>query len=186
MLLPAAYVAGSINFAIILFRLMGKEDPRKGFSGNPGATNVYRHAGLFWAGAVLLLDMGRAIGTALLAIAFLSSEMIPWAGFFLIIGNRFPCFHGFSGGKGVANYLGFSAVLVPWAAAVSAAVWFVINKVTAKPFIASFGMVFVLGVFTALKFEQSDYAILGTILTVVLIVVNHKKNIIESFNSAGQ
>ncbi|HHC24907.1 MAG TPA: glycerol-3-phosphate acyltransferase, partial [Desulfobacterales bacterium] len=30
----------------------------------------------------------------------------PWIGLSLILGNRFPCFHGFQGGKGVANYLG--------------------------------------------------------------------------------
>ena len=40
-----AYLAGSVNFSIILFRLLGRDDPRKSFSGNAGTTNVYRLAG---------------------------------------------------------------------------------------------------------------------------------------------
>ena len=58
-LLLLAYLAGSINFAIIVLRLLGKEDPRTTFSGNAGTTNVYRQAGKGWAVLVLLLDVGR-------------------------------------------------------------------------------------------------------------------------------
>ncbi|HOO41495.1 MAG TPA: glycerol-3-phosphate acyltransferase, partial [Syntrophales bacterium] len=54
-----AYLAGSVNFAIILFAVLGKGDPRSGFSGNAGATNVRRQAGLGWAALVLLLDLIR-------------------------------------------------------------------------------------------------------------------------------
>ena len=61
-----AYLAGSINFAILLFRLIGKDDPRMHFSGNAGVTNVYRQAGWPLAALVLILDMGRAMGVALL------------------------------------------------------------------------------------------------------------------------
>ena len=56
-----AYLAGSINFSILLLKILGKEDPRKEFSGNPGVVNVYRQAGFFPAAGVWVLDMGRAI-----------------------------------------------------------------------------------------------------------------------------
>ena len=59
-----AYIAGSINFAILLFKVIKKDDPRTKFSGNAGTTNVYRIAGKFWAAAVFLLDIGRAVGVA--------------------------------------------------------------------------------------------------------------------------
>jgi glycerol-3-phosphate acyltransferase PlsY len=62
-----AYLAGSINFAILLFRLLGKDDPRTRFSGNAGVTNVYRQAGWPLAAMVLVLDVGRAMVVALLA-----------------------------------------------------------------------------------------------------------------------
>ncbi|MBF0100353.1 MAG: glycerol-3-phosphate acyltransferase, partial [Desulfobacterales bacterium] len=45
-----AYLLGSVNFSILLFKLMGKTDPRKQFSGNAGVVNVYRQSGIMWAG----------------------------------------------------------------------------------------------------------------------------------------
>jgi glycerol-3-phosphate acyltransferase PlsY len=97
-LMVGAYLAGSINFSILLFNVVGKEDPRQTFSGNPGATNVYRQAGIGWAAAVLLLDMGRAMGVAYLGVALASPDWVPWMGLALIVGNRYPCFLGFGGG----------------------------------------------------------------------------------------
>ena len=44
-----AYLAGSVNFAIIFFKLTGKEDPRLSFIGDAGTTNVYRQAEILWA-----------------------------------------------------------------------------------------------------------------------------------------
>lgn len=90
LLLVLAYLAGSINFSILLFRLTGREDPRQHGSGNPGATNVYRQAGAVWAAVVLLLDMGRAIAVAVLAQRLLNDWQVPWVGLGLILGNRFP------------------------------------------------------------------------------------------------
>ncbi len=185
-LFPVAYLAGSINFSILLFKLMGKSDPRTGFSGNPGATNVYRQAGLPWAIVVLLLDGGRAVAVAFGAIYFLQDIYFSWSGFFLILGNRFPCFHSFRGGKGVANFLGFSAVLSPWAALVSGCTWIAVNVITKKPFIASFGMVTVLSIGTVLKFPGNYLAIIGTMLTALLIIVSHKKNVMEYFDNLKQ
>ena len=95
-----AYLAGSVNFAIIYSKLAGEEDPRLSFSGNAGTTNVYRQAGILWAAVVFLLDIGRALAVAIIACYFLKTSFLPWAAFFLVLGNSFPCFHGFRGGKG--------------------------------------------------------------------------------------
>lgn len=181
-----AYLAGSINFPILLFKLLGKDDPRKGFSGNPGTTNVYRQAGIVWAAMVLLLDVGRAVAVAFAAIHFLDDTYITWIGLFLILGNRYPCFHGFKGGKGVANFLGFSAVLTFWAAVVSGITWIVVNLITKKPFIASFAMVTVLATGTVLIFKENYGAIVGTLLTASFIIISHKRNVIEAFTGSKQ
>ena len=93
----AAYITGSINFSIILFKVLGKEDPRNKFSGNAGATNVYRQAGIFWALTVLLLDIGRAMFIAYACLKLLNSDYVTWPGLALILGNRYPCFHNFKG-----------------------------------------------------------------------------------------
>jgi len=179
-----AYLAGSINFAIIFFKLTGKEDPRLNFSGNAGTTNVYRQAGILWATVVFLLDIGRALAVAVIASYFLKNHLLPWAGFFLVLGNSFPCFHGFRGGKGVANYLGFTALIAPWAALISAAIWLVSYGIGRITFIASFFMVFVLALGQAYFAHWRLIAISGALTTFLLILFNHRKNILGYWKTA--
>lgn len=174
-----AYLAGSVNFAIIFFQLTGKGDPRLSFSGNAGTTNVYRQAGLLWAVGIFLLDIGRAAAVAALAVYFLPTSFIPWAGFCLVAGNSYPCFHGFYGGKGVANYLGFLLLIAPWVAGLSAVIWLAVYGIIRIPFIASFFMIFILSVGQAFFFNWALGAVAGSAATFVLVLLNHKKNIME-------
>jgi acyl phosphate:glycerol-3-phosphate acyltransferase len=174
-----AYLAGSINFSILLFKILGKGDPRKEYSGNPGVVNVYRQAGLFLAALVWLLDIGRAIGVALVSVYLLSVSMVPIGGLALILGNRFPCFHQFRGGKGVANYLGFTTILAPLAAGISALAWLVTFALFRIPFVGSFVMVFILGAGTLLASNFDPLSIAAALATVALIYYGHKPNIVE-------
>ena len=178
LILLFAYFAGSINFAIILLGLLGKEDPRTKFSGNAGTTNVYRQAGRGWAAVVLLLDAGRAVGLAALALYFLPAALVSWVGTALVTGNRFPCFHRFQGGKGVASFLGFTLLIVPWGTVLSCLVWVVVYGIVRIPFIASFFMVLILGGATASSGDSQAVSIAGTVVTVLLIFFNHRKNIV--------
>ncbi|HEY8710212.1 MAG TPA: glycerol-3-phosphate acyltransferase, partial [Burkholderiaceae bacterium] len=52
----AAYLVGSLSFAVIVSRVMGLNDPRTYGSGNPGATNVLRSGNKLAAVLTLLLD----------------------------------------------------------------------------------------------------------------------------------
>jgi acyl phosphate:glycerol-3-phosphate acyltransferase len=185
-LLIIAYCAGSVNFAIILFRVLGKEDPRLQYSGNAGTTNVYRMAGPVWAAVVLLLDVGRAVLVALLARYALSPGAIPWTGIALVTGNRYPCFHGFQGGKGVANYLGFSAVITPAGAVVSCIAWVCVYLVKRTPFIASFAMIGVLAIATIVACGYEPWAIAGSLLLAAFIVLNHRMNIESMLGGKGE
>jgi len=173
------YLLGSINFAVLIFRVLGKEDPRGRFSGNAGTTNTYRQAGLFWAAVVLLLDTGRAVGIAFLAVKLLSPAAVPWACFFLVAGNRFPLFHGFRGGKGVAQYLGFTFFINPWAGIVSCIAWVITYGILRVPFIASFFMIAVLATGTIMHFFEFPASIAGAVATALFIFVNHARNIID-------
>ena len=177
-LLLLTYLIGSINFAIIVLRLLGKEDPRTQFSGNAGTTNVYRQAGRGWAAVVLLLDIGRAVALAALALDLLPFAFVPWIGFALVAGNRFPCFHGFRGGKGVAGYLGFTILISPWGAALSCLIWVIVHRIVRIPFIASFFMILTLGAAVVAASGGETLPIAGTVATAVLIVFNHRKNIV--------
>lgn len=172
-----AYFAGSVNFSILLFRLLGKEDPRARFSGNPGMTNVYRQAGWAAAAVVLFLDVGRAAAVAVLARYTLVEPLVPWAGWALILGNHFPCLHGFRGGKGVANFLGFNAVLLPVGTLISLGVYVVIFALARIPFLGSFGLLAVITLFGIRQWWPYPTAIAALLLTAVSIVWYHRGNI---------
>lgn len=174
-----AYLAGSINFSILLFKILGKEDPRKEFSGNAGVVNVYRQAGLQMAALVWMLDMGRSIGVALVCIYLLSAALAPIGGLALILGNRFPCFHQFRGGKGVANYLGFTTIIAPVAAGISALAWLAAFALFRIPFFGSFVMVFILGLGTLLACNFDPLSTAAVLANVALIYYGHKRNIVE-------
>lgn len=181
----AAYLAGSVNFSILLFRILRWGDPRSRFSGNPGAFNVYRQAGTAWAALVLLLDMGRAFGVAWGATLAVPRELVPWAGFFLVLGTMFPLFHGFRGGKGVASFLGYTAFTAPLFVVLSAAVWITIYKLIVRvTFIASYGMVAVLAAGAILANHagannSGALPVAGTLSTAALIMAAHRTNVLE-------
>jgi len=181
-----AYIAGSINFAILLFKFLGKEDPRNKFSGNPGTSNVYRQAGIPWAAMVLILDMGRAVFIALVALNLLKTNSVPWIGFALILGNRFPCFHQFKGGKGVANFLGFAAVINPYTASAGMLVWVATFWIIRIPFISSFIMVLILSAGMIMSIGFIPVATSGTLATAVFIFYSHKKNLAEFLKNRKQ
>ncbi len=178
-MIAAAYLAGSVNFSILAFRFTGRGDPRRHGSGNPGATNVFRQAGIGWALAVLLLDVGRAVAVALVARSLLPFWQVPWAGLGLILGNRFPCFHGLKGGKGVANYLGFTLVIAPMWAGVGTLAWGAAHLVWRTPFLSSFAMVVTLAAGTTIAMGTDWRAGVGAVVTALFIVACHHRNIRE-------
>ena len=179
LLLMTAYLAGSVNFSILVFKLAKKGDPRDSHSGNPGMTNVYRQSGFLMAAVVLLLDMGRALAVAILATEALSCNWVPWVGFSLIVGNRYPCFHGFKGGKGVANYLGFTLYLAPYAVLWSALAWLLCFACFRIPFIGSFVRVVILAGATVAYCGYQFWCCVGSVLTVLFIIYAHRQNIRE-------
>ncbi len=174
-----AYMAGSVNFSILLFRFLGLQDPRSRFSGNPGASNVYRQAGPVWAAVVLLLDMGRAAAVSLAALHLVPLYRVPWIGMALIVGNAYPCFHGLRGGKGVANYLGFGAVLSPWAALAGVAAWGAVFTRWRKAFLSSFALVLVLTVGMLAACGAGPVPLSGTLLTAGFVFWRHRRNVRE-------
>lgn len=109
LLIPGAYLLGSISAAIIVCKLMGLPDPRTQGSRNPGATNVARIGGKKAAALTLLGDMLKGLLPVLVAHALDAGAFIL-AGTALaaFLGHLYPVFFGFQGGKGVATALGVS------------------------------------------------------------------------------
>jgi acyl phosphate:glycerol-3-phosphate acyltransferase len=124
LLIPVAYLLGSVSCAIITCRAMGLADPREQGSGNPGATNVMRIGGKKAAGITLLGDMLKGFIPAYLAnLLGVTPIILALTGLAAFFGHLYPLFFGFKGGKGVATslgvLLGFSwilglAVIVTW------------------------------------------------------------------------
>lgn len=107
----AAYLIGSIPFAVLVSRLMGLADPRAYGSGNPGATNVLRSGNKLAAVLTLLGDAFKGWLPVALVMAFgpphgLGAEDAALAGLAAFLGHLFPVTLGFKGGKGVATALG--------------------------------------------------------------------------------
>jgi len=112
----AAYLIGSIPFALILARRWGAVDLRRIGSGNLGATNVMRASGITAGIVVAALDMAKGAASVWLAERLGSGPAAPAAaGFAAIIGHIYPVWLRFRGGKGVATACGVFSVLTPLA-----------------------------------------------------------------------
>jgi glycerol-3-phosphate acyltransferase PlsY len=179
------YLLGSINFSILVLRLFGKGDPRTWSSGNPGTFNIYRKYGLLWAMPVFLLDIGRAMGSAVVALRFVSPESITWVAFALVLGNRFPVFHRFRGGKGVAGFLGFTLVVAPLFAAIAAGCWVLVYRIYRETYIASFAMVALLAAGLVYRCGVLLSVVSAVLLTIGLIVHGHLPNLKQRLKRDG-
>ena len=125
------YLVGSLPTGLIVIRLLRGIDIRAHGSGNIGATNVFRVAGLPTAAIVLLLDMAKGAVPVLLAEAWAPSPLMAvLAGLAAIAGHNWSLFLRFTGGKGIATSFGVLLALSPAAAAVAALVWVVVVAVT--------------------------------------------------------
>jgi glycerol-3-phosphate acyltransferase PlsY len=107
----AAYLVGSLSFAVIVSRTMGLNDPRTYGSKNPGATNVLRSGSKAAAVVTLLLDALKGWLPVMLvkwygAAYGLGDGTVALVGLAAFVGHLFPVFFRFEGGKGVATALG--------------------------------------------------------------------------------
>jgi len=135
--LIAAYLLGSIPFALIAGRLNGV-DLRAVGSGNLGATNVFRTLGRSWGIAVMVLDIAKGAAAVLLADWLAGGSWWPIAaGALAILGHVFPVWTGFRGGKGVAVGAGALIGLVPAASGVLILLWLLLVVTTRYVSVAS-------------------------------------------------
>ena len=127
----AAYLIGSLSFAVIVSRAMGLNDPRTYGSGNPGATNVLRSGSKAAAAVTLLLDAAKGWLPVALVQWFGSRfgmgdgtvAMVALAAF---LGHLYPVFFRFKGGKGVATALGVLLGISVWLGLAVALTWLII------------------------------------------------------------
>ena len=107
-----AYLIGSVNFSILLSRMISGKDIRESGSGNAGATNMLRTYGKKMGVITLLLDVLKGVIAILVCRLVSDNEVLPYvAGVCVVLGHNFPLYFGFKGGKGVATSLGVVLML---------------------------------------------------------------------------
>lgn len=127
----AAYLVGSLSFAVIVSKLMGLNDPRTYGSGNPGATNVLRSGSKAAAILTLLLDAVKGWLPVALVRWFggphgLEEGTIAAVGLAAFLGHLWPVFFKFKGGKGVATAAGVLIGISGWLGLATLASWLII------------------------------------------------------------
>lgn len=124
----AAYLVGSLSFAVIISRVMGLADPRHYGSGNPGATNVLRSGNKFAAILTLLLDALKGFVPVLLVKLYgapygLGDGSVALVGLAAFLGHLWPVLFHFKGGKGVATAAGVLLGFEPMLGLATLATW---------------------------------------------------------------
>ncbi|KQV53851.1 MULTISPECIES: glycerol-3-phosphate 1-O-acyltransferase PlsY [unclassified Duganella] len=134
LLIIAAYLIGSISFAVVVSKFYGLDDPRTYGSGNPGATNVLRSGN---KGAAIWTLIGDAFKGWLavflvdhfqqqLGLGSQADQAIALVAIAVFVGHLWPVFFKFVGGKGVATALGVLLALNVWLGLATLATWLVV------------------------------------------------------------
>ncbi len=177
----AAYLIGSLSFAVIVSKAFGLADPRSFGSKNPGATNVLRTGKKLAAALTLLGDAAKGWLAVFLAMKFgpaygVGEPIIAAVALAVFIGHVFPVFFGFHGGKGVATALGILLALNPWLGLAVLATWLLaawLWKTSSLSALIAAGFAPLYGVALA-GFGYYSFAIL---LLSLLLVWRHQSNI---------
>ena len=182
----AAYLIGSLSFAVIVSRAMGLADPRSYGSGNPGATNVLRSGSKAAAILTLLLDAAKGWLPVVLVRAFgadlgLGAGTQALVGLAAFLGHLYPVFFRFQGGKGVATAAGVLLAFAPWLGVATLVTWLIIAvffrysslaSIVAALFAPAY---YLLG--DGVAWTASGYKTLALMAMGVLLIWRHRENI---------
>ena len=190
LLIPLAYLIGSVSFAVVVSKCMCLPDPHSYGSGNPGATNVLRTGNKRAAVLTLLGDALKGFVAVVLARMILgeeslSSSLNSWILCGVVVavflGHLFPIFHGFSGGKGVATACGILFGINWILGLATLATWIIVAKFMRYSSLAAlaaavFGPIYFVFLF---GFHPMGIALL---IVCALLIWRHRSNIHNLMN----
>ena len=190
LLIPLAYLIGSISFAVVVSKCMRLPDPHTYGSGNPGATNVLRTGNKLAAILTLIGDALKGYFAVMLTRVMLgdqslTSTMGSWilCGVVLAVflGHLFPVFHGFKGGKGVATACGILFGVNVILGAATLATWIIVATFMRYSSLAAlaaaiFGPIYFVFLF---GFQPMGIALL---IVCLLLIWRHRSNICNLMN----
>jgi acyl phosphate:glycerol-3-phosphate acyltransferase len=178
LLVLAAYLLGSVSFAVLLVRLKTGTDIRAEGSGNAGATNVLRAHGKKLAAAVAAADILKGSAAVLLMrLVTADPRYAGAAGLAAVLGHVFPLFYGFRGGKGVATAVGAFLALAPLATLVCVGVFVLVVALTRFVSLGSVIAMVLLPPVAGLLFRAPRPVVLAAAAIALLIVLKHTENL---------
>ena len=177
----AAYLIGSLSFAVIVSKYYGMDDPRTYGSGNPGATNVLRSGKKKAAALTLLGDAVKGLVAVILARCLqdalnLSDATIALVAIAALVGHMWPIFFNFKGGKGVATALGVLLALSPATALLCALIWLVMAFGFKVSSLAALVATVCAPIFAFFMMPHASWA-WTTVFIAALVLYRHKSNI---------
>lgn len=190
------YLIGSINLSVVVTKYIGKFDITTKGSGNAGGTNVARTMGAKWGISVIVVEILKGFIVGLFAKyvfpvdPFLLGGLGPEiSGAIAVLacqmGNVFPIFHKFKGGKGVTTCGAVMAVLDIKIFIVLVStfliIFFISHMVSLGAILASVGM----PLSVAIVYYGSPYWWLLFIITFImssLLIFRHHSNIVRILN----
>ena len=181
-----AYLLGSIPFGLILSAHFRRQDIRREGSGNIGATNVLRVAGVGPGLLTLMLDVSKGAFPVFLAVYLMKTPEGFWgrAGLSLVamsalLGHLYPLYLGLrDGGKGVATAWGGILMISPVAALAVSLVFVMTAWISNRVSVASLSGAVSLPL-TLWYATHSPVITLYAFATTLLIIYRHKQNIVR-------
>lgn len=189
----AAYLLGSINFAVIFAKAFMKKDVRELGSGNAGTTNVMRNAGFLPGALTFIFDALKGFASCYMGKMIFdyihTQTASDWSasivgaylcGAACMLGHVFPFFFQFKGGKGVATSVGIFAVCCPVAIIIGLAVFAAVTLISRYVSLGSVSATLVVVILSIIYCDKTA-VILPQILLVLtmgaIVILKHKDNI---------
>jgi glycerol-3-phosphate acyltransferase PlsY len=177
----AAYLIGSISFAVLMSKAFGLADPRTYGSGNPGATNVLRSGKKAAAVLTLLGDAAKGWVAVFAAVKLAPHDgqgllIVALVSLAVFLGHVFPVFLKFKGGKGVATALGVLLALSGWMGLAVLATWLLVALVFRYSSLAA--LVAAVGApIYAMVLHLRPELVFAVAIMSLLLIWRHKSNI---------
>lgn len=175
LLVIGSFLLGTFPSALLIGRLVGHNPTSEG-SGNPGATNMFRIAGLRAGGATLVIDVAKALVASLVGRGVGGTTLAAWCGAAAVVGHVFPLLRMSRGGKGVACFGGLTIGTWPILAPIALVAWISSAKLSGHSFIGAVIGTPTVAIGTMVMGRPVAEILIAWAMT-VLIIARHHTNI---------
>lgn len=180
-IIVAAYLLGSISFAVLMSKTFDLPDPRSYGSHNPGATNVLRSGNKAAALLTLLGDVAKGWVAVFTALHFATRDakgalLVALVALAVFLGHLFPLFLRFKGGKGVATSLGVLLGLNLAVGIAALLTWLLVALLFRMSSLAALTAAAAAPIYVALLDLPSEWVLASSIIS-LLLIWRHRGNI---------